>query len=229
MLSRSKAGLLTRRQVVAAGALGCAAMAIGCAPGKQGDWEFLSVDQAGTLAAICDQIVPADEFPSASQAGVLTYIDRQLTRHYRRHQDAYRDGLEQAQAVSRKRFGQELSALSQRQQLEVVSGLWQQNRRFFELVRNHTLEGYYGSPRHGGNRDAVSWRMLGLAEPPVLGRAQYNLERNKNASSTKQDVVMEFYGLPPIGQKQRRPMDGAQFHPSWVGEAGGELKKGSPS
>ena len=109
MLSRSKAGLLTRRQFVAAGALGCAAMAIGCAPGKQGDWEFLSEDQARTLAAICDQIVPADEFPSASQAGVLTYIDRQLIRHYRRHQDAYRDGLEQAEAMSRKRFGKELA------------------------------------------------------------------------------------------------------------------------
>jgi hypothetical protein len=36
---------------------------------------------------------------------------------------------------------------------------------------------------------------------------------------------MEFYGLPPIGQKQRRPMDGAQFHPSWVDEAGGELER----
>jgi hypothetical protein len=35
---------------------------------------------------------------------------------------------------------------------------------------------------------------------------------------------MEFYGLPPIGQKQRRPMDGAQFHSPWVGNAGGELK-----
>jgi hypothetical protein len=23
---------------------------------------------------------------------------------------------------------------------------------------------------------------------------------------------MEIYGLPPIGQKQERPMDGAQFH-----------------
>jgi hypothetical protein len=34
---------------------------------------------------------------------------------------------------------------------------------------------------------------------------------------------MEFYGLPPIGQKQRRPMDGAPFHPLWVGEAGGGL------
>jgi hypothetical protein len=30
---------------------------------------------------------------------------------------------------------------------------------------------------------------------------------------------MEFYGLPPIGQKQRRPMDGAQFHTPWVGES----------
>jgi hypothetical protein len=40
---------------------------------------------------------------------------------------------------------------------------------------------------------------------------------------------MEFYGLPPIGQKQRRPMDGAQFHPLWVGEAGGRLKRGKIS
>jgi hypothetical protein len=34
---------------------------------------------------------------------------------------------------------------------------------------------------------------------------------------------MKFYGLPPIGQKQRRPMDGAQFHFPQVGEAGGGL------
>jgi signal transduction histidine kinase len=34
---------------------------------------------------------------------------------------------------------------------------------------------------------------------------------------------MEFYGLPPIGQKQKRPMDGAQFHFPWAGEAGGGL------
>jgi hypothetical protein len=51
------------------------------------------------------------------------------------------------------------------------------------------------------------------------------LTKNKNASSTKRDAVMQFYGLPPIGQKQRRPMDGAQFHPPRVGEAGGKLIK----
>jgi gluconate 2-dehydrogenase gamma chain len=162
---------------VAAGAFGSAAVAIGCSLGKQADWEFLSDDQARALAAICDQIVPADEFPSASQAGVLTYIDRQLIRHYRRHQDAYRAGLEQAQAISRQRFGKDPASLTQPQLFDLVSGLSQQNQPFFELVRSHTLEGYYGSPRHGGNRDAVSWRMLGLDEPPVRGRAQYDLRK----------------------------------------------------
>jgi gluconate 2-dehydrogenase gamma chain len=177
MLSRSKAGHFTRRQFVVGGAVGSAGVAIGCSRAKPGNWDFLSDEQARTLAAICDRIIPADEFPSASQAGVLTYIDRQLNRHYRRHQDTYRTGLEQAETASRKQFGNDLASLTQPQQLDVVSGLSQQNRPFFELVRSHTLEGYYGSPRHGGNRDAVSWRMLGLAEPPVLGRAQYDLRK----------------------------------------------------
>ena len=52
---------------------------------------------------------------------------------------------------------------------------------------------------------------------------QGDLQRDKNASSTKQGVVTEIYGLPPIGQKQRRPMDGAQSHPPLVGKAGGGL------
>ena len=51
------------------------------------------------------------------------------------------------------------------------------------------------------------------------------LQRNKNAGSTEQDVAMEFYGLPPIGQKQRRPMDGAQLHSPRVGNTGGELQR----
>jgi gluconate 2-dehydrogenase gamma chain len=181
MQSKKKSTLLTRRQFVAAGALGGAAVAIGCAAGRQGNWDFLSDAQARTLTAICDQIVPADNFPSASQAGALIYIDKQLVRHFRRHQDAYRDGLDQAEAISRKRFGRELAALTAPQQFEVVSDLEQQARTFFDLVRSHALQGYYGSPRHGGNRNAVSWRMLGLDEPPVRGRAQYNLQKGTHS------------------------------------------------
>ncbi len=178
MPTSRKGVLLTRRTFVAVGAMGGAAIAIGCTgAGRQGEWEFLSDGQARTLTAICDQIIPADEFPSASQAGVLRYIDRQLVRHYRRHQDAYRDGLEQADTMSRKRFGKGLAEAATGQQLEIVSAMEQQVPPFFELVRHHTLEGYYGAPRHGGNRDAVSWKMLGLDQPMVRGRAQYDLRK----------------------------------------------------
>lgn len=177
MLSPGKPVVFTRRQFVAAGALGGAALAIGCRSRNTAGWEFLSDEQARTLGAICDQIIPADEFPSATQAGALNYIDRQLIRHYCRHQEIYKRGLETADSLSHERFGKGLDTLSPEQQLEIVNDLSQKDQRFFELVRNHTFEGYYGSPRHGGNRDAVSWRMLGLAEPPVRGRAQYDLRK----------------------------------------------------
>jgi gluconate 2-dehydrogenase gamma chain len=65
--------------------------------------------------------------------------------------------------------------------LQITLDLEKDKRAFFELVREHTMEGYYGSPRHGGNRDAVSWRMLGLDEPPLRGRAQYDLRKGTGA------------------------------------------------
>lgn len=153
-----------------------AAAITGCRA-KDGAWDYLSDRDAGILAVLCDQMIPADDFPSASQAGAVIYIDKQLARHYRRHQASYREGLEQAEATSRKRFGCALVDANAAQQLEVVLDLEKEHRAFFELLRQHTMEGYYGTPRHGGNRDAVSWRMLGLAEPPLRGRAQYVLRK----------------------------------------------------
>ena len=180
MKARKEPGAVTRRQFMAASAMAGAAWAAGCRS-QSGDWESLSEAQAGTLAVICDQIVPADDFPSASQAGVVIYIDRQLSRHYRRFRMAYARGLEQAESISGRRFGHGLAQASAEQRLEVARALEQENRTFFELVRKHTLEGYYGSPRHGGNRDAVSWRMLGLTEPPVRGRAQDALSKGSRS------------------------------------------------
>jgi gluconate 2-dehydrogenase gamma chain len=168
---------LTRRQFTLAGALTGAAAVIGCRGAKTGNWDFLSEAHARTLAALCDQIVPADDFPSASQAGVVFYIDRQLGRYYRKHRAAYRDGLDKLDAISRRRLGIVFADATPAQQLQIVIELEKQNHDFFGLVREHTMEGYYGSPRHGGNRDAVSWRMLGLDEPPLRGRAQYDLRK----------------------------------------------------
>src|ERR1017187_5099228 len=130
MLSRTKGGGLTRRQFVAVSAAGSVAAAVGCKTGRQGNWEFLSDEQARTLGAICDQIIPADDFPSATQVGVLNYIDRQLVRAYRRHRDAYRDGLQQVNKVSGMRFGKTLVNLPPEQQLKAVTDISQQAAPF---------------------------------------------------------------------------------------------------
>jgi gluconate 2-dehydrogenase gamma chain len=41
---------------------------------------------------------------------------------------------------------------------------------FFDMLVAHTMQGFYGDPRHGGNRERASWKMLGVASPPVRGR-----------------------------------------------------------
>ncbi|MBI3697610.1 MAG: gluconate 2-dehydrogenase subunit 3 family protein, partial [Acidobacteria bacterium] len=45
------------------------------------------------------------------------------------------------------------------QQLEKDPG---KGSEFFALVRQHTMEGYYGDPKYGGNRNSVSWKMIGF-------------------------------------------------------------------
>ena len=35
---------------------------------------------------------------------------------------------------------------------------------FFALVIDHTMQGFYGSPQYGGNRDEASWKMLAIED-----------------------------------------------------------------
>jgi len=184
MADANDRGGISRRKFVAIGALAGAGLAVGC-HGEHGNWLVLSDTEARTLAALCDAIIPADDFPSAAQAGAVTYIDRQLAHPYRRHVAAYRAGLREAEQRSLEHFGVMPAAAKPEQQMAVVRVLEMKNRRFFELVRAHTMESYYGSPRHGGNRDAVSWRMLGLDEPPVRGRSDYDATTTERAGSNR--------------------------------------------
>lgn len=165
--------MFNRREVLAGTAAAGAALLSGCLNARS-RWGFFSEDEAATLAALSDQIVPADDFPSASQAGAVVFIDRQLEGPYRRHRKAYRDGIERVGTICRSRFGVDPAHATPAQQLELARELERSDPAFFALVRNHTMQSFYGSPRHGGNRDAASWRMLGLDEPPLRGRAQYD-------------------------------------------------------
>lgn len=141
----------------------------------------LTGEETRTLDAICDQLIPADQDPGAAAAGAVVFIDRQLAGPYRRYRRAYREGLAQAAGLSRKMFGKPLNELAGGERLAVVQRLERDAGPFFELVLAHTMQGFYGSPRHGGNRDYASWRMLRVPASPVRGRIQYDLCQGKES------------------------------------------------
>jgi len=42
---------------------------------------------------------------------------------------------------------------------------------FFQRQVDHMMQGFYGSPRHGGNKNEASWKMLGIA--PNMGHGPH--------------------------------------------------------
>jgi len=187
-----KKNRLTRRQFIrAACAAAAAGPAISCGR-TESRWRFLTTDEARTLEAICDCLIPEDEDPGAVAAGAVNFIDRQLSGCYRRHRQAYRWGIAGVDEVSRARHGKGFAELPLAERNQILAELEKGQVRgerwgklpateFFDLVLRHTMQGFYGDPRHGGNRDAVSWRMLGLPYPPVRGRLHYDLTKRERS------------------------------------------------
>jgi gluconate 2-dehydrogenase gamma chain len=159
----------TRRTFLEAAAAAAATGAAGCG-GTQGGWRVLSEAEARTLDAILDWIIPADDAPGARAAGVIRYIDRQLAGHFRQNLEAYRAGLAAADRLA----GGGFAAAAPERQRDALARLERDGatRAFFELVVTHAMQGFYGNPRHGGNREFSSWRMLGIPPVPVRGRSR---------------------------------------------------------
>lgn len=122
--------------------------------------DLFTAREAATLRAGLDRIIPADDFPSACEAGVDVYLARQFYRDLAVQLDAYRTGLDHLDRTSMDRFGVGFAALSPDQQDHLLAdpGLSQ----FVSMLAAHAAEGYYGDPGNGGNRDCAAWRMVGF-------------------------------------------------------------------
>jgi Gluconate 2-dehydrogenase subunit 3 len=127
--------------------------------------------QRATLRALVDRIIPADDFPSGWQAGVGDYLARQFERDLRPQLDRYRLGLDaldaEAQAGAGLRFAEldaaDQDALLRRVEAGAVAVPWPIDpAAFFHAAVEHAMEGFYSDPGNGGNRNGVSWRMIGF-------------------------------------------------------------------
>lgn len=105
---------------------------------------------------------------------MVHFIDIQLTKAHKRHQRAYRQGIAITNDTSRKRFGKAFADLAPAEQIGVLKDVETNAKAFFQLILTHTQQGFYGDPRHGGNRDMASWKMVGLPFPQIRGRQRYD-------------------------------------------------------
>lgn len=107
---------------------------------------------------------------------MVRYIDVQLTKKYKRHRKLYAQAVVSLNLLARRSHSQEFAALPFEARTELLQEFEQgPDRAAFNLVVDHTMQGYYGSPRHGGNVDYASWRMLGVTPVPVRGRLLYSI------------------------------------------------------
>ena len=151
-------------------------------------WRFLTDEEAKTLIAFSEQIIPADKDPGATDANVINFIDKQLVGPYTRYQEDYRTGISAIENSSRQIYQKafyklepdvQIELMEQMERGELPDEFWPENnqQQFFSLMRDHTMQGFYGSPRHGGNENYVSYKMMKLDYPHVLGQNRYNEEK----------------------------------------------------
>jgi len=151
---------MRRRTFLAAGIAGST---IACSPRSKSSWRFFNSEEARTVEAVCAQIIPEDQDPGATTAGVVQFLDKQLSGFYKPLRKTYRAGIA---AIHRKSFecaGKNFADLPTGPQLDLLKRIEKDPdlKPFFSLLIEHSMQGFYGDPRHGGNRDRVSWKMLG--------------------------------------------------------------------
>jgi gluconate 2-dehydrogenase gamma chain len=171
---------------------------------------FFSQEEAKTVVAACERIFPAnDSGPGAAQANAMVYIDRQLAGPYGADKNRYTQppfvvsapghgyqGQENPREIYRagiQKLGGDFTQLTGEQQDQRLLAL--EKTYFFQLLRQHTIEGMFCDPMHGGNADLIGWQMLGYPGPQMSYRAQVG-KYNGVAYQSKPQSLQQILGYP---------------------------------
>ena len=157
---------------------------------------FLSEDEAATVAAMAERIMPAAPgMAGAREANVINYIDLALAGAYSDLQEFYRRGIVALDAYCTATFKEAFVYLKPAQQDEVLRALesgkatgftFPPAQAFFATVRTHTMEGMFADPIYGGNRDFAGWRLVGF---PGAQRLYTTADLKNKGVFTRQPIV----------------------------------------
>jgi gluconate 2-dehydrogenase gamma chain len=158
---RQDEGSISRRNVLAGAALVPVAALTAAA---QAPRTALSVTERQILDVIVDRLVPRDELgPGALDMGAANYIDLSLADYLAAEKPSFAEGLAATDALARQRFDAGFAALTPDKQDAVLTAM--EGQPFFNRVRRLTLEGMFGDPYYGGNRNFAGWDLIRYPGP----------------------------------------------------------------
>ena len=152
-------------------------------PPYNADARFFKPHQYSLVAILAALIVPTDDEPGATEAGVVDFIDERIADSERK-QTVYTKGLAGLDNFCKEKYGRAFMALPVSTQEEVLGSvydarpahnllqrvarklslLWQDilgdrlDGRFLMQVRRDVIEGFYANP--------ISWQQVGYYGPP---------------------------------------------------------------
>jgi gluconate 2-dehydrogenase gamma chain len=177
--------LYSRRRFVELASIGTGSVCLlpACS-GTTSEWRFFTDDEAKLIDAVAEQIIPSDDWPGGKESGVTNFIDKQLSGPHKRFRSMYRKGIAAIQETSGKLYQKKFEELTRDEQTSFLETMeagkmegpgWSDgaDMKFFELVRDHSMQAFYGSPIHGGNRNKISYKMMKLDYPLITGQNRY--------------------------------------------------------
>jgi gluconate 2-dehydrogenase gamma chain len=175
----SRSGLLKRAAVVGVTAtvpaVGTAQYGVAdAAPVTATRETELTPAQTAVLEAFVNRLIPADaNGPSGTDAGVAAYITHALAGGLAGGIAAtaplYAAGLTAVDAWAQSAYGAMFTALTPDKQDSVVAdiqsgkatGFAPDAATFFAIVHEHSLQGMFGDPVYGGNKNFAGWTLVG--------------------------------------------------------------------
>ncbi len=121
---------------------------------------FFTAAQAADVEAMAAQIIPTDHSPGAREARVVVFIDRILATFEKDAQAAYTKGLAELTVQTRqlRPAAASFASLASEDQIAVLTAM--EKTPFFNLVRTHTVTGFFAAPVHDGNAGKAGWQLL---------------------------------------------------------------------
>jgi gluconate 2-dehydrogenase gamma chain len=106
-------------------------------------------------------------------------------------------GIAAANAWSRKTYGHDFDRLDPAQRAEALTAMQEgkaefvnfSSRAFFARLLTLTMEGFFGDPIYGGNRNKASWRMLGFPGLPATYANVVEAYRDKRYVAEPQSIA----------------------------------------